>query len=111
MLRVWATVLTSFMYEDCTSLTNFRRFVVPHELNCLLCCVYNDDGNMCHPSQSCPLLLDGFNALNVLDCILGRIAIIPFPSHLTIVPNATFCTMGMRWAMSHCMKEGTTLIA
>jgi hypothetical protein len=51
------------------------------------------------------------NVSNVLDSILGRIAIIPLPTHLTIVPSATFCTMGKHWAMSHCMKEGTMLIA
>jgi hypothetical protein len=51
------------------------------------------------------------DASNVLDHILGRIAIIPFPIHLTIVPSATFCTMGKHWAMSHCMKEGMLLIS
>jgi hypothetical protein len=51
------------------------------------------------------------NALHVLDRILGWIAIIPFPTHLTIVPSATFCSTGKHWAMSHCMKESMVLIA
>jgi hypothetical protein len=51
------------------------------------------------------------NASNVLDRILGQIAIIPFSTHLTIVPSATFCTTSRHWVMSHCMKEGMVLIA
>ncbi len=109
MLRVQATMLTFFMNEDWTSLMNFCRFVVPNEPNCLLCCVYGSDGDMCHPSQNCPFLLDGYQCFKCR--ILGRIAIIPFPIHLIIVPNATFCTMGKHWAMCHCMKESMVLIA
>ncbi len=66
MLKVQATVLTSFMNEDRTSLMNFYRFVAPNEPNCLLCCVYGGDGNMCHPTQNCPLLLDGFQCFKCL---------------------------------------------
>jgi hypothetical protein len=66
MLRVRATVLASFMNEDRTSLMNFRRFATPDEPNCLLCCVYGDDGNICHPSRSCPLLLDGHQCFKCL---------------------------------------------
>jgi hypothetical protein len=51
------------------------------------------------------------NASNVLDRILGQIAIIPSSIHLTIVPSATFCTTSKHWVMSHCMKEGMVLIA
>ncbi len=51
------------------------------------------------------------DASNVWDRILGRIAVIPFPSHPTFVPSATFCTTGRRWAMSRCTKEGTVSIA
>jgi hypothetical protein len=58
MLNVQATVFTSFMNEDRTSLTKFRRFAAPDEPKCLLCCVYGDDGNVCHPGQNCPLLRD-----------------------------------------------------
>jgi hypothetical protein len=46
MFKVRATILTSFMNKDHTSLTNFRRFATPNEPNYLLCCVYGDDGNM-----------------------------------------------------------------
>jgi hypothetical protein len=66
MLRVQATMLASFMNEDHTSLTNFRRFATPDEPNCLLCCVYGDDGNVCHPNRSCPLLLDGHQCFKCL---------------------------------------------
>jgi len=51
------------------------------------------------------------NASNVLDHILGQISIIPFPTHLIIVPSATFCIMGRHWVMSHYMKESMVLIA
>jgi hypothetical protein len=51
------------------------------------------------------------DASNVWDHILGRITVIPFPSHPTFVPSATFRTMGRHWAMSRCTKEGTVLIA
>jgi hypothetical protein len=51
------------------------------------------------------------NASNVLDRILGQIAIIPSSTHLTIVPSATFGTMSRHWVKSHCMKEGMVLIA
>ncbi len=66
MLRARATVLTSFMNEDRTSLMNFRRFAVPDEPDCLLCRVYGGDGNVCHPSQNCPLLLDGYQCFKCL---------------------------------------------
>jgi hypothetical protein len=56
------------------------------------------------------MLLDGYNASNVLDRILGQITIIPSSTHLTIVPSATFCTTSKHWVMSHCMKEGMVLI-
>ncbi len=46
MFNVRVTMLTSFMNKDRTSLMNFRRFVVPDEPNCLLCCVYGNDGNV-----------------------------------------------------------------
>jgi hypothetical protein len=59
MLRARPTVLASFMNEDPTSLMNFHRFATPNEPNCLLCRVYGDDGDFCHPNQNCPLLLDG----------------------------------------------------
>jgi hypothetical protein len=58
MLNAHGTTLTSFVNEDRVALTNFRRFATPEELNCLLCCVYGGDGNVRHPSQNCPLLLD-----------------------------------------------------
>ncbi len=61
-----AMVLTSFMNEDRTSLMNFRRFVALDEPNCLLCCVYGGDGNVCHPSQTCPLLLNGCRCLKCI---------------------------------------------
>jgi hypothetical protein len=96
MLRVRATVLTSFMNEDRTSLKNFRRFATPDEPNCLMCSVYDDARNLCHPVKivrCCWMVVD---ASNVWDCILGRIALIPFPGHLTVVPSATFCTTGKR---------------
>jgi hypothetical protein len=51
------------------------------------------------------------NVSNVWDRILGRIALIPFPSHLTVVPSATFCTTGRCWVMSRYTKEGMVLIA
>jgi hypothetical protein len=54
-----ATVLTSFVNEDRTTLTNFCRFVGPDEPDCLLCYVYGGDGNVRHPSQNCLLLLGG----------------------------------------------------
>ncbi len=66
MFNARATMLTSFMNEDRTSLTNFRRFAAPNEPDCLLCYVYDDDGNVCHPSQNCPLLLDGFQCFKCL---------------------------------------------
>ncbi len=66
MLRVRATVLTSFMNEDRTSLKNFRRFAALDEPNCLLCSVYGDARNLCHPSQNCPLLLDGYRCFKCL---------------------------------------------
>jgi hypothetical protein len=53
------TALISFANEDRASLMNFYRFAAPEELDCLLCCVYGDDGNVRHPTQNCPLLLDG----------------------------------------------------
>jgi hypothetical protein len=58
MLSARGTVLTSFVNEDCAALTNFRQFAAPEEPDCLLCCVYGGDGNVRHPSQNCPLLLD-----------------------------------------------------
>jgi len=51
------------------------------------------------------------DASNVWDCILGRIAVIPFPNHPTFVSSATFRTTGRRWATSCCTKEGTVSIA
>jgi hypothetical protein len=51
------------------------------------------------------------NVSNVWDRIPGRIAIIPFPSHPTFVPSATFRTTGRRWVTSRCTKEGTVSIA
>ncbi len=54
------------MNEDRTSLTNFRQFAAPDEPNCLLCCVYGGDGNVCHLSQNCPLLLDGSQCFKCL---------------------------------------------
>jgi len=66
MLRVRATMLTSFMNEDCTSLKNFRRFAAPGEPNCLMCSVYDNSRNLCHPSQNCPLLLDGCRCFKCL---------------------------------------------
>ncbi len=60
MLRVKATMLTSFMNEDHISLMNFCRFVALDEPNHLLCCVYGNDGNLSHPNENCPLLLDGY---------------------------------------------------
>jgi hypothetical protein len=59
MLSARGTVLTSFVNEDHAALTNFRRFATPEEPDCLLCRVYGSDGNVRHPSQNCPLLLDG----------------------------------------------------
>jgi len=53
------TVLTSFVNEDRAALKNFRQFAAPEEPDCILCCVYGGDGNVRHPSQNCPLLLDG----------------------------------------------------
>jgi len=66
MLRVRAMVLTFFLNEDCTSLTNFRRFAALDEPNCFLCCIYGGDGNVHHPSQNCPLLLDGSQCFKCL---------------------------------------------
>jgi hypothetical protein len=66
MLRARATVLTSFMIEDRTSLMNFRRLAVLDEPDCLMCRVYGGDGNVCHPSQNCPLLLDGYQCFKCL---------------------------------------------
>ncbi len=66
MLRARATVLTSFMNEDRTSLMNFRRFAVPDEPDYLMCHVYGGDGNMCHPSQNYSLLLDGYQCFKCL---------------------------------------------
>ncbi len=66
MLRVRAMIFTSFMNEDLTSLMNFRWFVVPNEPNLFLCCVYGSDGDMCHPSRNCPLLLDGYQCFKCL---------------------------------------------
>jgi hypothetical protein len=63
MLRARATVLASFMNEDRTSLMNFCRFVAPDEPDCLLCRVY---GGICHPSQNCPMLLDGYQCFKCL---------------------------------------------
>ncbi len=65
MLRVRATMLTSFMNEDHTSLMNFRGFVASNEPNCLLC-VYGNYGNVCHPNQNCPLLLNGYQYFKCL---------------------------------------------
>jgi len=59
MLNARGTVLTSFVNEDRIALTNFCRFVAPGEPDYLLYCVYGGDGNMRHPNQNCPLLLDG----------------------------------------------------
>jgi hypothetical protein len=66
MFRAWAMVLASFMNEDRTSLMNFCRFAAPDEPDCLLCCVYGGDGNFYHPSQNCPLLLDGYQCFKCL---------------------------------------------
>jgi uncharacterized protein YqhQ len=43
--------------------------------------------------RCCWMVVD---ASNVWDRILGRIALIPFLGHLTVVPSATFCTMSRR---------------
>ncbi len=59
-------MLTFFMNEDLTSLMNFCRFVGPNEPNCFLCCVYDSDGDMGHPSQNCPLLLNGYQCFKCL---------------------------------------------
>jgi hypothetical protein len=59
MLNVRGTVLTSFVNEDRAALTNLHRFVALDEPDCLLCCVYGSDGDVRHPNQNCPLLLDG----------------------------------------------------
>ncbi len=66
MLRARARMLTSFMHEDHTSLMNFCRFVVLNEPNCLLCYVYGSEKNVCHPSQNCPLLLNGYQCFKCL---------------------------------------------
>jgi len=66
MLSARGTVLTSFVDEDRAALTNFYRFVAPEEPDCFLCCVYDDDGNMHHASQNCPLLLDGHQCFKCL---------------------------------------------
>jgi len=58
MLSSRGAFLTFFVNEDHTALTNFRRFVAPQKLDCFLCCVYGDDGNVRHPSPNCPLLLN-----------------------------------------------------
>jgi hypothetical protein len=60
MLKVRATMLTSFMNEDHTSLMNFCRFFALHEPNYLLCCVYGNDGDLSHPNENCLVLLDGY---------------------------------------------------
>ncbi len=111
ILRVRATVLTFFMNEDHTSLINFCSFVALNEPNCLLCCVYGNDGDLCHPSQNCPLLLNGYRCFKYLRPHLRAYFHNSIPHHLTIVPSATFCTMDMHWVMSHYMKEGMVLIA
>ncbi len=54
------------MNEDRTSLMNFRRFVVPDEPNYLLFHVYGGERNVYHPSQNCPLLLDGCRCFKCL---------------------------------------------
>jgi hypothetical protein len=111
MLRVWTIVLTSFMNRDHTSLMNFRQFVVIDEPNCLLCCVYGNDKNVCHPSQNCPLLLDGYQCFKCfgphpsLDCHNS------IPHSLDNCPKCHLWHNGEYWAMSHCMKEGMMLIA
>jgi hypothetical protein len=66
MLGAWATMLTSFMNEDRMSLMNFRRFATPDEPDCLLCRVYGGDGDFCHPSPNCPMLLDGYQCFKCL---------------------------------------------
>jgi hypothetical protein len=66
MFRMRATMFTFFMNEDHTSLMNFCWFVTLDEPNCLLCCVYANDGNVCHSSQNCPLLLDGYQCFKCL---------------------------------------------
>jgi hypothetical protein len=66
MLRVQATMLTFFMNEDHTSLMNFHQFVASDKPNYLLCCVYSNDGDLYHPSQNCPLLLDGYQCFKCL---------------------------------------------
>ncbi len=59
-------MFTSFMNEDRTSLMNFCQFVALNEPNCFLHCVYGNDGDMCHPSQNCELLLDGYRCFKCL---------------------------------------------
>jgi hypothetical protein len=66
MLRVRATMVTSFMNEDLTSLMNFCWFVTLDEPNCFLCCVCGSDGDVCHLNQNCPLLLDGYQCFKCL---------------------------------------------
>jgi hypothetical protein len=66
MLKARATVLASFLYEDRTSLMNFRQFVAPDELDCLMYRVYSGDGDFCHPSQNCPSLLDAYQCFKCL---------------------------------------------
>jgi hypothetical protein len=66
MLSARGTVLTSFVNEDCAALTNFRRFATPEEPDCFFCRVYGGDGNVRHPSQNCPLLLDGCRCFKCL---------------------------------------------
>jgi hypothetical protein len=66
MLGVRATAFISFMNKDRTSLMNFHRFVAPDEPNYLLCRVYDGEGNVYHPSQNCPLLLDGYRCFKCL---------------------------------------------
>jgi len=59
MLSKRGTVLSFFVNEDRSALTNFRQVAASEKPDYLLCCVYGGDGNVRHPSQNCPLLLDG----------------------------------------------------
>jgi hypothetical protein len=87
MLRVRATMLTSFMNKDRTSLKNFRRFAALDEPNCLLCSVYGNARNLCHPSQNCPLLLDGYRCFKCL---------VPHPR--------SDCPNSIPWSLDSCPK-------
>ncbi len=58
MLSKRGTVFSFFVNEDRSALTNFRQFAASEKPDYLLCCVYGGDGNVHHPSQNCPLLLD-----------------------------------------------------